>query len=413
MAYKILTKNGIDNSNIDGARGEYFNSGMRDGIVQGILNEGTFIASSSNVISLDTCELRIAGHRIVIDEPVYHTFSNAPSADTRYAFVAQIVVDDNQNVDFSLFVQTASTPLIQNNIYKNITGAGTYQVEIGRFTLKTSLQIENVVRTLDVITGFNGVEGGSSISIGTVSTNTLSENARAEVDIDSVFNEEDKQQYLNFKFGIPIGKTSLIGYIMEINFVPEQGGTYAYEWNFENNGVALNSTFNRTPEVGEMCSITLCNVNDNKKYTATIYILSFSGNVTNGMLNYSIVRLLDYGSDEGIELYRHFITLEINYEIVNGYIYIELINSNSSQLVTLTDVSSSMYGDTIGSGYYQVSGNSMNIIQKVSPRSSGIFISGLSFSGDVSSGYALQIFGVTLGSEMPVNSIVDNVSKIQ
>ena len=60
MSYKILTKNGIDNSNIDGARGEYFNSGMRDGIVQGVLNEGTFIASSSNVISLDTCELRIA-----------------------------------------------------------------------------------------------------------------------------------------------------------------------------------------------------------------------------------------------------------------------------------------------------------------------------------------------------------------
>lgn len=153
MSYKILTKNGIDNSNIDGARGEYFNSGMRDGIVQGALNEGLFTATASNIISLDTCELRIAGHRIVIDEPVYHAFSNAPSTDTRYAFVAQIVVDENQNVDFSLFVQTASTPLIQNDLYKNITGVGTYQVEIGRFTLLTSLTIEDVVRTIDVITG--------------------------------------------------------------------------------------------------------------------------------------------------------------------------------------------------------------------------------------------------------------------
>ena len=165
MSYKILTKNGIDNSNIDGARGEYFNSGMRDGIVQGVLNEGTFIASSSNVISLNTCELRIAGHRIVIDEPVYHTFSNAPSTDTRYAFVAQIVVDDNQNVGFSLFVQIANTPLIQNDLYKNITGAGTYQVEIGRFTLLTSLTIEDVVRTIDVITGGTGKGSGSTINL--------------------------------------------------------------------------------------------------------------------------------------------------------------------------------------------------------------------------------------------------------
>lgn len=203
MAYKILTKNGIDNSNIDGARGEYFNSGMRDGIVQGVLNEGTFISNASNSISFDSCELRIAGHRIVIDEPVYHTFTNAPSSDTRYAFVAQIVVDDNQNVEFSLFVQTASTQLIQNDLYKNITGAGTYQVEIGRFTLLTTLTIEDIVRTIDVITGGTGGGSGSEINIGTVTTQTLDSDADAEVDVSSRYEEDEGKEYLDFTFGIP------------------------------------------------------------------------------------------------------------------------------------------------------------------------------------------------------------------
>ena len=205
MAYKILTKNGIDNSNIDGARGEYFNSGMRDGIVQGVLNEGTFIASSSNIISLGTCELRIAGHRIVIDEPVYHTFNNAPSSDTRYAYVAQIIVGNDQSVDFSLFIQTASTPLIQNDLYKTISGAGTYQVEIGRFTLLTSLTIEDVVRTIDVITGGTGKGSGSTINIGTVTTQTLDPDVDAEVDVDDRYEEDEGKEYLDFKFAIPKG----------------------------------------------------------------------------------------------------------------------------------------------------------------------------------------------------------------
>lgn len=216
MSYKILTKNGIDNTNIDGARGEYFNSGMRDGIVQGVLNEGTFIASSSNVISLDTCELRIAGHRIVIDEPVYHTFSNAPSTDTRYAFIAQIIVDANQNVDFSLFVQSADTPLIQNDLYKTINGSGTYQVEIGKFTLTTSLSIEDVIRTIDVITGGTGKGSGSTINIGNVTTQTLDPDVDAEVDVSERYEEDEGKEYLDFYFGIPSGSgasgiTELIG----------------------------------------------------------------------------------------------------------------------------------------------------------------------------------------------------------
>ena len=210
MAYKILTKNGIDNSNIDGARGEYFNSGMRNGIVQGVLNEGTFIASSSNVISLDTCELRIAGHRIVIDEPVYHTFTNAPSSDTRYSFVAQIIVGNDQSVEFSLFVQTANTSLIQNELYKTISGAGTYQVEIGRFTLTQSLLIEDVVRTIDVITGGTGVNGGDYIKIGQVTTTTTASGTMANVDIENVERQGEMETDFHFDIPAPIGTTVVV-----------------------------------------------------------------------------------------------------------------------------------------------------------------------------------------------------------
>lgn len=209
MSYKILTKNGIDNSNIDGARGEYFNSGMRDGIVQGVLNEGLFTATASNIISLDTCELRIAGHRIVIDEPVYHTFSNIPENDTRYAYIAQIIVGNDQSVEFSLFVQTASTPLIQNDLYKNITGAGTYQIEIGRFILLTTLTIEDVVRTIDVITGGTGKGSGSELNIGNVVTETINSSLPAEVDIDTRYDETEDKEFVDFKFSIPIGSNNI------------------------------------------------------------------------------------------------------------------------------------------------------------------------------------------------------------
>lgn len=208
MSYKILTKNGIDNSNIDGARGEYFNSGMRDGIVQGALNEGLFTATASNIISLDTCELRIAGHRIVIDEPVYHTFTNAPSSDTRYAFVAQIVVDANQNVDFSLFVQSADTPLIQNDLYKTINGSGTYQVEIGKFTLTTSLSIEDVIRTIDMITG--GVGASSNVNIGNVTTEKIDYSLNAEVDINPRYDDTTKKEYIDVDFRLPIDLTDIL-----------------------------------------------------------------------------------------------------------------------------------------------------------------------------------------------------------
>lgn len=210
MAYRILTKKGIDNTNIDGARGEYFNSGMRDCIVQGALNEGLFIANASNSISLDSCELRIAGHRIIIDEPVYQTFLNKPSSDVRYSFIAQVVIDDSSDVTFSIIVQPSSSALIQNDLYKNLNGAGTYQVEIGRFTLLTDGTITDVIRTIDVITGGSGKGGSGSINVGNVITEKIEPEFNAEVDIDTRYEEDEDKEYIDFKFYLPIDMTETI-----------------------------------------------------------------------------------------------------------------------------------------------------------------------------------------------------------
>lgn len=210
MSYKILTNNNVDNSGVDGARAEFFNSGMRDGIVQGALNEGTFVASSSNVISLDTCELRISGHRIVIDEPFYQTLTTSPSTDTRYSLIAHVVVSDNYDVSFALFAQAASTPLIQDNLFSTTSGIGTYEVEIGRFTHKTDGTITDVVRTIDVITGGTGSGIGGTINVGNVTTEKIEPNLNAEVDIDTRYNEEQEKDYLDFKFSLPIDMTDTI-----------------------------------------------------------------------------------------------------------------------------------------------------------------------------------------------------------
>lgn len=203
MAYKILTKKGIENTNIDGARENFFNSGMRDGIVKGAFNEGKFASNSSNSIYLDSCELRIAGHRIIIDEPIYKTFSNMPSKDTRYNMVAQILVSESGDVEFSLFVQSVETVLIKDNLYATGTGQGTYQVEIGRFTLTDNGTVEDVVKTIDNITGTTeSIAGG--INIGNVTTEKIDYTLDAEVDVNQRYDSEQKKTFTDFNFHLPL-----------------------------------------------------------------------------------------------------------------------------------------------------------------------------------------------------------------
>ena len=198
---RILTKNGVDNTNIDGARANNFNAGRRSGIVKGALNGGNFFASNNNTIALDTCELRLCGHRIVLDVIEYRTFTNKPSGPVRYSFVARVIVDNNYNVSFEFVAQEATTQLVQDNL--DINGSGTYELEIGRFTQLTDGTITDVVRTADLITG--GAGGGDSeyIRIGTVTTNKISPELDADVDIENTINPDDNKPQTNFTFNLP------------------------------------------------------------------------------------------------------------------------------------------------------------------------------------------------------------------
>lgn len=217
MAFKILTENSVDNTNIDGARAEHFNAGLRDGIVKGAFNEGIFSALASNVISFDTCELRISGHRVIIDEIWTQTFSSSPSVATRYALVGQIVVDSSSNVDFSLFVQNANTALVKDNLFRTENGAGTYQVEIGRFTLTTLGTITDVVRTLDTITG--GSSGmGEHFIVGDITTTMLESGMQANVTAEDIYDANGNYKQTDFSFELP----ETAGTVVTVNDVEQE-----------------------------------------------------------------------------------------------------------------------------------------------------------------------------------------------
>lgn len=225
MSIKILTKNGVENTNIDGARDCNFNAGNRSGIVKSVLNEGRLFSVSSNTIGLDTCELRIFGHRIVIDEIQYKTFTSIPSSPVRYALVAQVSVTETVPT-FALNVQSVDTVLHTDNINN---GNGIYEIEFGRFTHNTDGSVTDIVRTIDIITG--GISGGNSeyISIGAVTTDTLDSNLNAEVDVENRKTPEGKM-ITDFSFGIPRGKDGIgINSLKTVKDISALMVTYSYQ----------------------------------------------------------------------------------------------------------------------------------------------------------------------------------------
>ena len=204
MSIKILTKSGEEITAIDDARAYNFDAGNKSGIVKGALNEGKFFLVSSNVIGLDSCELRISGHRIVIDSAESITMANRPSVATRYSMIAEVVVSDASVPSFRLFIQPTKTELIQQNLYKTLNGNGTYQLRIGNFTLGTDGLISDIVRTADVISGSTNGVGDIEFN---VTTETIAGDLEPEVNVD--FNEETKKYDMHFALPLSSG-TSVI-----------------------------------------------------------------------------------------------------------------------------------------------------------------------------------------------------------
>lgn len=205
MAFKILTKKSVEHSNIDGARQNYFMSGMRDGIIKGSLNEGELFASASNVIAFDSCVLLIGGHEVIIDATEYITINDYPSVNTRLSLVAEINVSSDGDPSFRIYTQSASTALVQEELYDTLSGEGTYQIEIGQFTITTLGKIEKVERCIDLISG-----GSDIIGIDKVSAETLEPSENASVAV-SLKQKDKNKNYFDFLFKIPRGKTGATG----------------------------------------------------------------------------------------------------------------------------------------------------------------------------------------------------------
>ena len=205
MSIKILTKNAVENTNIDYARENHFSAGMRSGIVKGAFNEGNLFSSSNNTIVLDSCELIISGHRVIIDGVEAVTLANAPTVNTQKSLFAEIVVNEDSTPSFRLFVESSAYNVVQNNLYKTSNGNGTYQVEIGKFLHKTDGTISDIVRTINVITGGYGA-GGEGGNIEDIRFNakavSLSSDNLPTANID--YNEDTKEYDLTL--GIPKGK---------------------------------------------------------------------------------------------------------------------------------------------------------------------------------------------------------------
>lgn len=207
---KILTKNGVLNTNLDGARMNNFAAGMRDGVIKGALNECELKTNASNSVYIDTGVLLIQGNPVVIDEPIYQTLVN-PARDERYAFIARITIGwldyedagKRANVGCAIFVQDANKVLRKDNLFAKIDliRNAVYEVEVGRFTLTTAGEITDLTRTLDAITGGTDASGDTYWKVGKITTNTLPAGSDAEFDME--YNEETGKY--DITVGIPRG----------------------------------------------------------------------------------------------------------------------------------------------------------------------------------------------------------------
>lgn len=180
MSYRILTKNGVDNLNTDGARNYNFVTGGKSGIVDGILNNCAISIQSGNQIVINTGELRLSGHRVVIDEAETKTLLNIPANNRTIYLIAQISIDADRNVLFDLFF-SETTATRKDNLSK--VSSGIYQLELANFTqtkigelinLKTTAPLLNMDFQEKLVSGNNikTINGQSLLGSGNIITDS-------------------------------------------------------------------------------------------------------------------------------------------------------------------------------------------------------------------------------------------------
>lgn len=151
MSFKVLEKNNIDNTNINGASFNKFVAGQKDGILKGILNECKITNPVSNVIMVDTGEFIISGFRVINEISVGFTMGTIPSEITNYSIIAEIVVDAESEVNFRLFLQQSSIEIAKQPLFDKSSGEGTYQAKVASFDFGPSGAISNIVRHFEIL----------------------------------------------------------------------------------------------------------------------------------------------------------------------------------------------------------------------------------------------------------------------
>lgn len=257
MAFKILEKNGVDNENVDGGAFNRFTAGGRDGIVQGVLNECTLTAIGNGVgIApglIILCGIRV---KITAQEALYVSH---PANPTQYQIIMQAALEKERDLEVTIFLRSFSA-LVQQQLYADEEGI--YQVEIGSFTANPDGSITDLIRTLDVITGPNAGRGDGNIEVGNVVTDTLAAGLDAEVDVSMRRDEENKKLLLDFSFKIPEGRDALTYDNVYYSTTDVVAGTTQI--------IQERSKFNRTPVIGEDCSIVFTWMNDPDDFQAWI-----------------------------------------------------------------------------------------------------------------------------------------------
>ena len=149
---------------------------------------------------------------MVITAPETVQVSNKPATAQELALVAQLRIDNDSDIQFSLQLQKASTSLVKENLFKSLDGSGVYQIQLATMTQLTSGELTNLVRTVKTLSGpvsTDGeditVEGGAYINIGEVSVYTTFGDL-PEVSIENTINAEGEHQ-TNFSFGFPSQNT--------------------------------------------------------------------------------------------------------------------------------------------------------------------------------------------------------------
>lgn len=202
MSYKVLEQNGVDNENIDGGAFNHFAAGGRDGIIKGVLSECA-LTTVGNGVGIAPGLIVICGIRVKIIETEALFLSGTPMTATRYQIVVQASLQSNRNLSVSFLLRPVSA-LRQDALYA--AEQGVYEAEIGRFTHLTSGTIEDMVRTLDIISGGTSVDGANEINIGNVTTQTLAPGMDAEVDVENRYDAEQNKFVTDFTFSIPQGE---------------------------------------------------------------------------------------------------------------------------------------------------------------------------------------------------------------